>query len=159
MEFHGWYTLALSPKSTKLSIHFEISQQFVQKPKHMGTRCPAEWQAADEILRICLCREWLLGAIWQLHQIAICNITRGDVVLCLLYIGKKKCFTCSLHSDILPVVNGKFPISVILCLRSTLPALCCRLYLDMWHARNSWLTNGGQKTWECEIALKWLRWG
>lgn len=79
----------LSPKSTKLSVHFEISQWFVQKPKHIGKCCPAEWQAGNEIARTCLCREWLLGAIWQLHQIAIWNTTRGDVVLCHLYIGKE----------------------------------------------------------------------
>jgi len=42
----------------------------------------------------------------------------------------KKCFTCFLHSDILPTVNGKFLMSAIHCLKSTLPALCCRLCLE-----------------------------
>lgn len=91
----GWNTwgdellLSLPPKSTKLSIHFEISQCFVQKPKHTGARCPAEWQAGNEIPRTRLCREWFLGAIWQLHQTAVWNITRGDVILCLPYMGEK----------------------------------------------------------------------
>lgn len=121
--------LSLPPKSTNLSIHFEIRQWFIQKPKHMGTCCPVEWQAGCEIPRMCLCREWLLGAIWQLHQTAIWNISRGDVVLWLLYIGKKiiKKSLFAFYNDTLLVVNVNFPESVIHSLKSILPALWCQL--------------------------------
>lgn len=117
--------LSLSPKSTNLSIHFEINQWFAQKPKHMGTCCPVEWQAGDEIPRTCLCREWFLGAIWQLHQTAIWNITRGDVVLCLIYTcrKKKKKALFAFYGDTLLVVNTKFPKPAIHSLKSF--SLCC----------------------------------
>lgn len=102
--------LSLSPASAELSTHFEISPWPAQELKHVGLCCAAEWQVPMES---------------PLQSVAAwCNLTassesnlKGHRRRCgPLPLLQHKNTLLTFYSDILPVGNGKFPISVIHCL-------------------------------------------